>query len=97
MQLTFDDNLEEYMITLHHTTLTGLGSGISRKSVESFSGSIGGAKKHADRILKKHCKKPVDWVRLGKTHVRISEHGNPYSVSIIKESDREQTLDSLLR
>ena len=53
MQLTFDDNLVEYRITLHHTTLTGLGSGISRKSVESFSGSIDGAKKHADRILKK--------------------------------------------
>ena len=24
MQLTFDDNLEQYLITLHHTTLTGL-------------------------------------------------------------------------
>ena len=86
-----------YTIQLCHTTVKGLGSGISVRKERTFQSSLKGAKSKASRILKEvDSRKPQKWEQLGKTHIQLgcrdADGNGGYSVSVFIAKPQQLSL-----
>ena len=92
------DTRKVYTIQLCHTTLKGLGSGISVRKEVTFDGTLNDAKKEASRILKEvNTRKPLmKWEQIGKTHIQLgcrdADGNGGYSVSVTEPEPEQITL-----